>query len=133
MFITRPLGEGGSAYKVGDVFSERYFTHDEARGTAQSDPLPNRGCRARLKISSTWTKRVTGTRKSLRGRVDRGQTSRDKSGASSNGAGLLAPAQNGLSLLDLTKPRCAVFAMAFVLGLPSTRRQKGRCICDGSL
>jgi hypothetical protein len=27
--------EGGWAYKVGDVFSERYATHDEARDAAE--------------------------------------------------------------------------------------------------
>lgn len=27
--------EGGWAYKVGDVFSKRYATHDEARGAAE--------------------------------------------------------------------------------------------------
>ncbi|WP_420846854.1 hypothetical protein [Microvirga tunisiensis] len=63
--------EGGWACKAGDVFSERYATHDEAR----------------LKTSSTRTKRVTGTKKSLAGRTGQRQTSRDERSGTARRAG----------------------------------------------
>jgi Uncharacterized protein conserved in bacteria (DUF2188) len=68
--------EGGWAYKVGDVFSERYATHEEAREAAQraaaEQMLP-----AQPKISSSRMKQAIGTKKCPWERTDQRQTSPD--------------------------------------------------------
>jgi hypothetical protein len=66
--------EGGWACKAGDVFSERYATHDEAR----------------LKTSSTRTKRVTGTKKCPWDRIGQRQTSPDERSGTAPSAGSCA-------------------------------------------
>jgi len=66
--------EGGWAYKVGDVFSERYATHGEAREAAP----PSRCCLAQPKTSSSKTRQASGTKKSLWERTDQRQMSPDE-------------------------------------------------------
>jgi hypothetical protein len=56
-----------------------------------------------------------------------------KGGILSNGLAFRVAAHNGLSLLNQTKPQCAIFATVFALGLPSSKQQEGQCICDDSL
>ncbi len=61
--------DGGWAYKVGDVRSERYANHDEARAAAERAAADQRRP-AQPRISSIRTRQVSGTRKSRKGKTD---------------------------------------------------------------
>ena len=72
--------DGGWAYKVGDVFSEPFPSHDAARRAAER-AAHERSSRASRRTFPTRTRTAAGTKNGRQGRTGRRRMSRAEGGA----------------------------------------------------